>query len=100
MESFAGLLQKEVSLRLSECFVEVDARFPGGLTRNTNVDTEQQSTTTTRWEEYHSTALDILSDIHAHRLSFVPAWKVMEENRCGNSFIFWHFSIVVGLHAD
>ena len=50
MESFAGLLQKEVSLRLSECFVEVDARFRGGLIRNANVDTEQQSTTTTQRE--------------------------------------------------
>ena len=50
MESFAGLLQSLTILLVSECFVEVDARFDGVLIRNTNVGTEQQSTTTTQRE--------------------------------------------------
>ena len=50
MESFVGLLQRLTILEVSECFVEVDARFRGGLIRNTNIDTEQQSTTATVWE--------------------------------------------------
>ena len=50
MESFALLLQRLVILQVSECFVEVDARFLGVLIRNTNIDTEQQSTTATAWE--------------------------------------------------
>ena len=59
MESFAGLLQKLVILQASECFEEVDARFRGVLIRNTNIYTEQQSTTTTRWEEHETTVLGI-----------------------------------------
>ena len=59
MESFAGLLQILVVLQASECFVEVDARFRGVLIRNTNVDAEQQSTTTTASEMYQTTTLDI-----------------------------------------
>ena len=39
--------------------MEVNARFHEDLIRNTNVDTEQQSTTTTRWEGYTLMALDI-----------------------------------------
>ena len=59
MKSFAGLLQILVVLQVSECFVEVDARFRGVLIRNTNIDTEQQSTTTTASKGYQTTALDI-----------------------------------------
>ena len=51
MESFAGLLQRLMILQVSQCFVEVDARFFGVVIRNTNIDTEQQSTTTTQWEK-------------------------------------------------
>ena len=57
MESFTLLLQRLVILQVSQCFVEVDARFWGELIRNTNVDTEQQSTTTTRWEGRQTSAL-------------------------------------------
>ena len=59
MESFTRLLQRLVILQVSQCFVEVDARFLGVLIRNTNIDTEQQSTTTTRWEGHQTTALGI-----------------------------------------
>ena len=52
MESFAGLLQRLAISQVSECFVEVDARFDGVLIRNTNVSTEQQSTTSTQ-REWH-----------------------------------------------
>ena len=55
MKSFAGLLQILVVLQVSECFVEVDARFRGVLILNSNVDTEQQSTTTNAWEGYQTT---------------------------------------------
>ena len=48
MESFTRLLQRLVILQVLQCFVEVDARFLGVLIRNTNIDTEQQSTTTTQ----------------------------------------------------
>ena len=58
MESFVGLLQRLTILEVSECFVEGNARVRGGLIRNTNVDTEQQSTTPTQWEGRHLTALD------------------------------------------
>ena len=57
MESFARLLQRLTILQVSQCFVEVDARFCRVLIRNTNIDTEQQSTTTTQWEGYQTTAL-------------------------------------------
>ena len=59
MESFAGLLQSLTILQVSECFVEVNARFDGVLVQNTNIDTEQQSTTTTAWEGHQTTALGI-----------------------------------------
>ena len=59
MESFAGLLQRLVVLQVSQWFVEVDARFCWLLIRNTNIDTEQQSTTPTRWEGHQTTALGI-----------------------------------------
>ena len=59
MESFAGLLQGLRVLEASECFVEVDARFRGVLIPNSNVDTEQQSTTTIALEGHQMTALDI-----------------------------------------
>ena len=42
MESFAGLLQRLVVLWVSQCFVEVDARFRGVLIRNTNIGAERQ----------------------------------------------------------
>ena len=42
MERFAGLLKRLAVLQVSECFVEVDARFRGVLIRNSNVDTEWQ----------------------------------------------------------
>ena len=57
MERFAGLLQRLTILGVSECFVEVDARFHGVLIRNTNIDTEQQSTTSTARERHQTTAL-------------------------------------------
>ena len=59
MESFAGLLQRMAILQVSECFVEVDAKFLGVLIRNTNIDIEQQSTTTTQWEGHQTTTLGI-----------------------------------------
>ena len=59
MKSFAGLLQILVVLQVSECFVEVDARFRGALIRNTNVDATQQSTTANAWEGYQTTDLGI-----------------------------------------
>ena len=59
MESFAGLLQRLVVLWVSQCFVEVDARFRGVLIRNTNIDTTQQSTTANAWEGYQTTDLGI-----------------------------------------
>ena len=59
MGSFAGLLQRLTILEASECFVEVDARITGALIRNTIIDTEQQSTTTTALEGYQTKALDI-----------------------------------------
>ena len=59
MKSFAGLLQILVVLWVSQCFVEVDARFRGVLIRNTNIDTTQQSTTANAWEGYQTTDLGI-----------------------------------------
>ena len=59
MESFAGLLQRLMILQVSEYFVKVDARIPGVLIRNTIIDTEQQLTTTTRWEGHQTTGLGI-----------------------------------------
>ena len=59
MESFAGLLQMLMVWRVSECFVEVDARFRGVPSRNTNIDTIQQSTTANAWEGYQTTDLGI-----------------------------------------
>ena len=56
MESFAGLLQRLAVWWVSQCLVEVDARFDGVLIRNTNIDTIQQSTTTNAWEGYQMTA--------------------------------------------
>ena len=70
MESFTRLLQRLVILQVSQCFVEVDARFRGVLIRNTNVDTEQQSTTTTRWEGHQTTALGITERL-------LCSWKVL-----------------------
>ena len=55
MEIFAGLLQILMVLRVSQCFVEVDARFREVLILNSNIDTEQQSTTTNAWEGYQTT---------------------------------------------
>ena len=59
MESFTRLLQRLVILHTSQCFMEVDAGFDGVLIRNTNIDTEQQSTTTTRWEGHQTSDLGI-----------------------------------------
>ena len=59
MESFTRLLQRLVILQVSQCFVEVDARFCWLLIRNTNIDTEQQSTTSNRWEGHQTTVLGI-----------------------------------------
>ena len=59
MGSFAGLLQSLTISRVSECFVEVGARIPGALIRNTIIDTEQQSATATAWEGYQTKALGI-----------------------------------------
>ena len=59
MESFTRLLQRLVILQVSQCVVEADARFLGVLARNTNIDTEQQSTTTTQWEGHQTTTLGI-----------------------------------------
>ena len=39
--------------------MEVDARFRVVLIRNANIDTEQQSTITTRWEGHQTAALGI-----------------------------------------
>ena len=63
MESFTRLLQRLVILQVSQYFVEADARFLGVLARNTNIDTEQQSTTPTRWEEHQTTALGIIEQL-------------------------------------
>ena len=70
MESIAGLLQGLMILQASQCFVEVDARFRGGLIRNTNIDTEKQSTTTTRKEGHQTTTLGILEQP-------LCSWKVL-----------------------
>ena len=59
MDRFERLLQRLAILQVSECFVKVDARFLGVLIRNTNIDIEQQSTTTTQWEGHQTTTLDI-----------------------------------------
>ena len=59
MESFAGFLQRLTILQVSQCFVEVDARFLGVLIRNTNIGAEQQSTATTRWEGRQTSVLDL-----------------------------------------
>ena len=39
-----------------------------------------------------------LSKIYAHERSFVPVWKVMEENRCEKLFHFRAFLMVVNHH--
>ena len=58
MESFAGLQQMLMVWQASECFVEVDARICGVPSQNPNIDTEQQSTTTTSLEGYQTTPCD------------------------------------------
>ena len=59
VESFAGLLQRLVVLWVLQCFVEVDARFRGMFIRNTNIGTEWQWITTTRWKGHQTIVLDI-----------------------------------------
>ena len=59
VESFAGLLQKLTIWWVSECFVEVDARFRGVLIRNTNIGTERQLISTAAWKGDQPTLLDI-----------------------------------------
>ena len=50
--------------------MEVDARFRVVLIRNTNIDAEQQSTTTTRWEGHQTAALGIIE-------RYLCSWKVL-----------------------
>ena len=70
MESFTRLLQRLVILQVLQCFVEVDARFLGVLIRNTNIDTEQQSTTTNAWEGHQTTTLSIPEQLLCQRKVF------------------------------
>ena len=59
MESFEELLQRLMIRRVPQCFVEVDARSDRVLIRNTNTDTEQQSTTNTALDGHQTSALGI-----------------------------------------
>ena len=59
MESFEELLQRLMIRRVPQCFVEVDARSDRVLIRNTNTDTEQQSTTNTALDGHQTTTLGI-----------------------------------------
>ena len=100
MESFAGLLQRLVILQVSQCFMEVDARFLGVLIRNTNIDTNDNQPQLLNRKDIKHRSLVYLSKLYANERYFLLAGKVIEANRDEISTILSQILVVVDLPEE
>ena len=96
-----GLLQQLVVLQVLQWFVKVDARIRREMSpRLKKLILNNNQLQLLHGKGIHRRPLMHLSVRYAHERSFVPLWKVIGENRRGNSFIFGRFLMVVDLHED